>query len=105
MTGADAARGATGTGTAPDPRAALRAFVRTHHPDVGGDPEAFRDGLAAHRAALTPGVTGLPALADDDPRLDAPVVAVRSGTIHRIGRLGRRLARRVDPRPGTPRVL
>jgi hypothetical protein len=103
MTGADEP-GTPGTGSAPDPRAALRAFVRTHHPDVGGDPEAFRAGLAAHRAALRPGGGGS-ALAADDPRLDAPIVVVRGGPIHRIGRLGRRLARRVDPRPGTPRVL
>ena len=26
-------------------RAAFRAWVRTHHPDVGGDPEEFRAGL------------------------------------------------------------
>lgn len=97
--------------TDPDPRAALRAFVRAHHPDVGGDPEAFRAGLAEHRAALA-ALTGLAALAahtggppPDDPRLDAPIVAVPGGAIHRIGRLGRRLVRRVDPRPGTPRVL
>jgi hypothetical protein len=100
MSGADE----PGTGSAPDSRAALRAFVRTHHPDVGGDPEAFRAGLAAHRAALRVG-RGAPGLADDDPRLDAPIVVVRGGPIHRIGRLGRRLVRRVDPRPGTPRVL
>ena len=41
-------------------RAAFRAFVRAHHPDVGGDPETFRAGLAAFggRAALP--------LADDE---------------------------------------
>lgn len=89
------------------PRAALRAFVRAHHPDVGGDPEAFREGLAVLRAALVEGPVVPPVWgpAADDPRLDAPIVAVRGGAIHRIGRLGRRLARRVDPRPGTPRVL
>jgi len=27
-------------------RAAFRAFVREHHPDRGGDPEAFAAGLA-----------------------------------------------------------
>ncbi len=42
-------------GDAADPdgrarRAAERAFVRAHHPDVGGDPAAFAAGLAALRA-------------------------------------------------------
>ena len=83
-----------------DPRAALRAFVRTHHPDVGGDPVAFREGLAAHRAALA-----APGPAADDPRLDAPVVAVSGRRLARLGRLGRRLARRCDPRRGSARVL
>jgi hypothetical protein len=32
-----------------DERAAFRAFVRAHHPDLGGDPEVFRAGLAAYR--------------------------------------------------------
>jgi hypothetical protein len=103
MSGAEGPR-TPGRGSAPDPRAALRAFVRAHHPDVGGDPEAFRAGLAAHRAALRTGRAEA-VLAADDPRLDVPIVVVRGGPIHRIGRLGRRLARRVDPRPGTPRVL
>lgn len=35
-------------------RAAERAFVRAHHPDVGGDPAAFAAGLAALRAGRTP---------------------------------------------------
>lgn len=89
----------------PEPRAALRAFVRTHHPDVGGDPAAFREGLAAHRAALRiRGVAGA-GPAPDDPRLDAPVVAVPGSRLARLGRLGRRLARRYDPRRGSARVL
>jgi hypothetical protein len=83
-------------------RVALRAFVRAHHPDVGGDPVAFREGLAALRAreAAEP--------APDDPRLDAPVVAVSGRHLARLGRLGhrlgRRLARRYDPRRGSARV-
>jgi hypothetical protein len=32
-------------------RAAFRAWVRTHHPDVGGDPAEFADGLRRMRAA------------------------------------------------------
>ena len=89
---------------APDPRAALRAFVRSHHPDVGGDPVAFREGLAQLRAALGPVPGGAGWLTADDPRLDAPVVAVSDRRLARLGRLGRRLARRYDPRRGSARV-
>ncbi|NIH79740.1 hypothetical protein [Amycolatopsis viridis] len=32
-------------------RDAFRAFVRAHHPDVGGDPEVFREGLRRFQAA------------------------------------------------------
>ncbi|MEU7818778.1 hypothetical protein AB0B41_41195, partial [Pseudonocardia sp. NPDC049154] len=51
-------------------RAAYRAFVRDHHPDRGGDPEAFVEGLArlrAGRAAPAPG-------SGDAPREHQPVV-------------------------------
>ena len=34
-------------------RKAVRAFVRQHHPDVGGDPAAFAAGLAALRSGRT----------------------------------------------------
>lgn len=33
-------------------RSRLRAFVRAHHPDRGGDPAAFIEGLRALRAQL-----------------------------------------------------
>ena len=33
-------------GLTPAQRSAYRSFVRTHHPDRGGDPEVFRAGLA-----------------------------------------------------------
>ena len=89
---------------APDPRAARRAFVRAHHPDVGGDPVAFREGLAQLRPAPGPVSGGVGRLAADDPRLDAPVVAVSDRRLARLGRLGRRLARRYDPRRGSARV-
>jgi hypothetical protein len=48
-------------------RAAYRAFVREHHPDRGGDPEAFVAGLARFREAARP---------EDDARYDAPVEVV-----------------------------
>jgi hypothetical protein len=34
----------------PGDRAAFRAWVRTHHPDVGGDPAEFAEGLRRHTA-------------------------------------------------------
>lgn len=71
-------------------RAAIRAFVRANHPDVGGDPELFAAGLAELR--------------DRRPcdRYDAPVVVVYRprgirGLVHRIRA---RWARRKRP----PRV-
>ena len=53
-------------------RSRFRAFVREHHPDRGGDPEAFVAGLARF---------GVPAPADPDPdpddrRFDAPIEVV-----------------------------
>lgn len=36
-------------------RAEFRAWVRTCHPDVGGDPDTFAAGLARWRLALLPG--------------------------------------------------
>ncbi|GAA2892135.1 hypothetical protein GCM10010472_58330 [Pseudonocardia halophobica] len=53
-------------------RAAYRAFVRDHHPDRGGDPEAFVEGLARLRAARAAPAPGTP----DDRRYDAPVEIV-----------------------------
>lgn len=52
------------TGPSPDDRAAFRAFVREHHPDRGGDPAAFVEGLARFREP------------PPDPRHDAPVEIV-----------------------------
>ncbi|CAJ64896.1 MULTISPECIES: hypothetical protein [Frankia] len=51
-------------------RAEIRAFVRTHHPDRGGDPDAFAEGLRALRAGQpTTGrsTTGRWAEADSGP--------------------------------------
>jgi hypothetical protein len=53
-------------------RAAYRAFVRDHHPDRGGDPDAFVAGLARFRACRAEPEPE-PA---DDPRFDAPVEVV-----------------------------
>ncbi|QIZ36778.1 hypothetical protein FDZ84_21610 [Saccharopolyspora sp. ASAGF58] len=71
-------------------RAAIRAFVRANHPDVGGDPEAF--------------VAGLAELRDRRPcdRYNAPVVVV-----HRprgIQGLVRRMRARWERRRRPPRV-
>ncbi|MDL5156612.1 hypothetical protein [Actinomycetospora termitidis] len=73
----------------------FRAFVRRHHPDVGGDPETFRRGVEAFRAgrpssgATTPDPPAWH-VPDDDPRLDAPVVAVSGHVVPRTLRAGRR---------------
>ncbi|OHV57381.1 hypothetical protein CcI156_07395 [Frankia sp. CcI156] len=44
-------------------RAEIRAFIRTHHPDRGGDPQAFAAGLRALRSTPDgpdgPGVPGV----------------------------------------------
>jgi hypothetical protein len=37
--------------TAAARRRAFRAFVRAHHPDVGGDPAVFAAAVVAYRAA------------------------------------------------------
>ncbi len=72
-------------------RAAFRAFVRAHHPDVGGDPAEFAAGLARFRAAPATG-------SEVDSRYDAPVsfAARRRG----IAALRARFRRRRRP----PRV-
>lgn len=63
-------------------RAAYRSFVRTHHPDRGGDPEVFREGLARFRAMAAGQAVGGPTPAptdtrpDDDRRYDGPIEIV-----------------------------
>ena len=100
------------TDPTPEQRAAFRAFVRRHHPDVGGDPETFRRGVAAFRTlgivegarlvdvdaagATDPSRRGDRARfapSDDDPRLDAPITAVSGAPLHRVGRAGARIWR------------
>lgn len=55
-------------------RAAYRSFVRTHHPDRGGDPEVFVAGLARFREMARPGPLPSPQAHD---RFDAPIEIVR----------------------------
>jgi hypothetical protein len=49
-------------------RRAARAWIRTHHPDVGGDPAVFAAGLAALRAGLPP-EAGTPGTTVPRPRV------------------------------------
>lgn len=87
-------------------RRALRAFVRAHHPDVGGDPAEFVAGLARLRAATAPiERTDRPAdwPPDGDPRLDAPVVLLADPVPVRVARaLARRLRRMLHDPKNTP---
>lgn len=79
----------------PDPaeRAAFRAYVRTHHPDVGGDPQAFAAGIARWRERAI--------LAHWSPvdRYDRPVVFVDrpSGVRRFVHDVRGWLARRKQP--------
>ncbi|MFC4950205.1 hypothetical protein [Pseudonocardia sp. GCM10023141] len=54
----------------PEERAEFRDFVRTHHPDRGGDPDAFVAGMA--RFATRPETQPEAAAA----RFDAPIEVV-----------------------------
>ncbi|ASO21921.1 hypothetical protein FHR81_005614 [Actinoalloteichus hoggarensis] len=91
-------------------RAALRAFVREHHPDLGGDPDRFAAGLrdlqeARRRAELgldRPGrhradAAGGPSRRAD--RFDGPIVGRRPDTAVRrlLHRLRRWASRRRRP--------
>ena len=64
-------------GLSAEQRAQYRSFVRTHHPDRGGDPEVFVAGLARFRELARSG----PAHARPGPpvpdRYDAPIEIVR----------------------------
>lgn len=79
-------------------RKAVRAFVRVHHPDVGGDPVAFVAGLARLRAAgpaQPSGAAGRVSCPHDDPRLDAPVVVLDEPMPVRVARSVARHVRRL----------
>lgn len=75
-----------------DVRRAFRRFVLEHHPDRGGDPDVFRVGVAAYRAA---GAT-----TDTDRHPTVSVYRRRRGPMGVIHRLRR--ARRARGR--APRV-
>lgn len=70
----------------PEARAAFREFVRTHHPDVGGDPAEFAAGLARFRAGQSE------VDPDVDARFDAPIrfVVNRRGVAAVLAKLRRR---------------
>ncbi|MGW4523405.1 hypothetical protein [Amycolatopsis sp. NPDC004378] len=68
----------------PEGRAAFRAFVRAHHPDVGGDPDVFAEGVARFRAG-----------SDGDSRFDAPITFVARRRRRRFFARFRRRAPRV----------
>ena len=66
-------------------RRAYRAWLRTHHPDLGGDREAFEAGLRAWRARL----------ARHDPGTTIQIYRKPRGPVARLAwHLSRRRARR-----------
>lgn len=104
MDGRDARSGLT-----PEQRAAYRAFVRTHHPDRGGDPEVFRAGLARFRAmaAGPPPGDATPGAAPADPderRYDGPIEIVPDLPLptRALVALIRTVRRRTRPRVDRP---
>ncbi|MDN5916826.1 MAG: hypothetical protein L0I76_17260 [Pseudonocardia sp.] len=94
----DAADGSSGL--SPRQRAAYRSFVRTHHPDRGGDPEVFVAGLAHYRDLAAGAAASDPTREPD--RYDAPVEIVQDlplptrVLVALIRTIHRRRHRRVD---------
>lgn len=82
-----------------DTRRAFRRFVRSHHPDVGGNPNAFIAGLASFGRG--PG-GGQRHNRDTESRFDAPIVFVhrRRGLRRLVAWMADRWAARRRP----PRV-
>jgi hypothetical protein len=76
-------------------RAAYRRWIREHHPDRGGDPDAFAAGLARYQAILREDRCGT-----HQDRYDAPIVIVPDSDHLRrdLRRLWRRLRRRPSMR-------
>ena len=62
-------------GLTPEQRAEYRSFVRTHHPDRGGDPEVFVAGMARFQRLAEGPTSPRPAAGPD--RYDAPIEIVR----------------------------
>lgn len=94
-------------GLTPEQRAEFRSFVRTHHPDRGGDPDAFVAGLAHFRELARTGPRPAPPSPD---RYDAPIRVVPDlplptrVAIAVVRTIRRRRRLRVDrPTPHTPR--
>lgn len=57
-------------------RRARREFIRTHHPDRGGDPDAFAAGLAAHDRRVPPAPAARIVVVPDTPVLVSLLTAV-----------------------------
>jgi len=57
-------------------RRARREFIRTHHPDRGGDPDAFAAGLAAHDRRLPRAPAARVVVVADTPILVSLLTAV-----------------------------
>ena len=60
---------------------ARREFIRTHHPDRGGDPDAFAAGLAAHDQRLPSAPPARIVVVPDTPLL----VSLLTAVLHRMG--------------------
>ncbi|WP_019853565.1 hypothetical protein [Actinopolyspora mortivallis] len=84
-------------------RARLREFVRTHHPDVGGDPETFAAGIAALQRGRdeADGFSPTPPTTRETRAGDTVVIVRRDGLRGLLARLREWRSRR---RRG-PRVL
>jgi hypothetical protein len=76
---------------AQEARRRRRDFIRAHHPDGGGDPEAFIAGLRAFGAGYEP---------DMGPPPEVIIIRRRAWLLRQAATLARRL--RYGPRP--PRV-
>lgn len=76
---------------AQEARRRRRDFIRAHHPDLGGDPEAFIAGLRAFGAEHEP---------DTGPPPEVIIIRQRAWLLRHAATLARRL--RYGPRP--PRV-
>ncbi|MQA10075.1 MAG: hypothetical protein GEU98_16270 [Pseudonocardiaceae bacterium] len=79
-------------------RAAFRAFVRMHHPDVGGDPEVFIAGVNRFNRGENPFAAQQP----PKDRYDAPIEVVRRP--QGFGWITHYLRRLRDRHLGPPRV-